>query len=132
MTYLLDTHTMLWAISEPEKLSPKVAEIIETPEKRILVSVVSLWEVSLKYSIGKLSLDGFLPEELPEICEKMDFDVVALQPKICATFHQLAAKHHKDPFDRMLIWQAKNLGFPILSKDEMVAMYRSEGITVIW
>jgi len=132
MTYLLDTHTLIWAIIDTSKLSPRVREILETPEHQIMASVVSFWEISLKYALGKMTIKHVMPEDFPVFCEKMDFITLPLDAETCANYHQLQAFYHKDPFDRMLIWQAKSLGMPILSKDEKIKLYESEGISVIW
>ncbi|MDO8366840.1 MAG: type II toxin-antitoxin system VapC family toxin [Saprospiraceae bacterium] len=132
MKYLLDTHAMVWAITETSKLSPSVREILEDPNHQILVSPVSFWEISLKYSLGKLELVGVLPEDLPSACSAMDFDIQPLEPNVASTLHYLKGAYHKDPFDRMLIWHAIYLKIPLISKDPVVAMYSSEGLAVVW
>jgi PIN domain nuclease of toxin-antitoxin system len=66
MNYLLDTHYMLWAIGDSKKLSKNVRDIMMNSENRILVSTISFWEVSLKNSLGKLTIEGFSPEDLPQ------------------------------------------------------------------
>lgn len=132
MKYLLDTHTLIWSILDPNKLSRKVKQIIETPDNQIFVSVISFWEISLKSSIGKLVLENVEPEDFPALCAQMDIEVVQLDAKVSSTYHHLKVFHHRDPFDRMLIWQAKQMGISILSKDEHIKMYESEGIEIIW
>ena len=67
MNYLLDTHTFLWTLFEPKKLSKSVSQVILSQENDIAVSVVAFWEISLKYSIGKLELYNVVPEEIPEV-----------------------------------------------------------------
>lgn len=132
MKYLLDTHTLIWSIVDPNKLSKKVKELIEAPENQIFVSTISFWEISLKASIGKLTLENVEPEDFPALCAQMDISVLSLDSITSSTYHQLKATHHRDPFDRMLIWQAKQLNVAILSKDEYIKMYESEGVQVIW
>lgn len=132
MKYLLDTHTLIWAITDPNKLSSKVREIIENPENQVFVSTISFWEISLKASIGKLSLENVEPEDFPALCTQMDIAVLSIDSITSSTYHQLKATHHRDPFDRMLIWQAIHLNIAILSKDEYIKMYESEGVKVIW
>lgn len=132
MTYLLDTHTLIWTITEPAKLSAKVRQIIELPDERILVSALTFWEISLKYALGKLILEGVAPEDFLEACKQLDIELLPLTAEIGATFHKLGVFYHKDPFDRMLAWQAKELGIPILSRDEELKKYESIGIAVIW
>ncbi len=132
MKYLLDTHTLIWSIIEPTKLSAKVRQIIEDPEQHIMVSVLSFWEISLKFALKKLELMHIQPGDFPAICEEMNIETLPLDAEQCATYHKLTKFYHKDPFDRMLIWQAKSLNIPILSKDEQIKQYESEGISVIW
>jgi PIN domain nuclease of toxin-antitoxin system len=132
MNYLLDTHTLIWAITEPEKLSARARQLIESPEQHVVVSAVTFWEISLKYALGKLILEDAEPEDFPRICLQMDIEILPLEPKICAGYHRLKVFHHKDPFDRMLIWLAKSENYTIVSKDKLMELYRSEGVPVIW
>lgn len=132
MKYLLDTHTLLWAITAPQKLSPTARQLIESPEQHIVVSAVTFWEISLKHSLGKLLLEGVMPEDFPKICLQMDIETLPLGPDVCANYHKLGTLHHKDPFDRMLIWLAKCENFAFISKDEAMKLYAPEGLTVIW
>ncbi len=117
---------------DPGKLSAKALEILENTENRVLVSSVSFWEISLKYSLGKLDLQGILPEQLPEITKQTGFELIELLPDEAATYHQLKANWHRDPFDRMLIWQALKSEITIISNDNYVARYKSVGLKVIW
>ncbi len=132
MKYLLDTHTLLWAIIEPTKLSKTAVRIIESPEHQIMVSAISFWEISLKFGMGKLNMEGVVPEMLLGICTEMRLEILALDANICATYHQLGTTYHKDPFDKMLIWQAKCLNIPLVSKDERIKLYESAGVKVVW
>lgn len=130
MIYLLDTHFMLWAIADSKKLSKKVKEVITNPENSIIVSVLSFWEVSLKSSLGKLEITGFEAEDLPEACLKVGFEIVALSAEDSSTYHKLKAIYHKDPFDRMLIWQAIQHDYSLISVDANVRKYVSEGLKI--
>jgi len=130
MTYLLDTHYMLWAITETKKLSSRVKEAITNPDNRIVVSAVSFWEVSLKSSIGKLELEGISPDDLPQACLAASFEIEDLKAEQSSTYHQLKATYHKDPFDRMLIWQAIRSNYTLISVDANVKKYTSEGLKV--
>jgi PIN domain nuclease of toxin-antitoxin system len=132
MNYLLDTHTLIWAITEPEKLSARARQLIESPEQQVVVSAVTFWEISLKYALGKLLLEKVEPDDFPGLCRQMDIKILPLEPKICAGYHRLKVFHHKDPFDRMLIWLAKCENYTIISKDEQMKLYQSEGVLIIW
>ena len=132
MSYLLDSHTLIWSILDQEKLSAKVRSILEDTDNRILVSAVSFWEISLKYALGKLNLQGIGPEQLPELAKQTGFELIAVSPEETATYHQLEASWHRDPFDRMLIWQAIQNKLTLVSKDSHIARYKSTRLKVIW
>lgn len=99
MKYLLDTHTLILAITDLNKLSSKAREIIENPENQVFVSTISFWGISLKASIGKLSLENVEPEDFPVLCTQMDIAVLSLDSITSSTYHQLKGTHHRDPFD---------------------------------
>ncbi len=130
MIYLLDTHYMLWTIADSKKLSKKVKEVITDPENSIIVSAISFWEVSLKSSLGKLEITGFAAEDLPDACLNMGFEIVTLSAEDSSTYHMLKAVYHKDPFDRMLIWQAIQNNYSMISVDKNVNKYVSEGLKI--
>ncbi|HLF35364.1 MAG TPA: type II toxin-antitoxin system VapC family toxin [Cyclobacteriaceae bacterium] len=130
MTYLLDTHYLIWALADTKKLSKNIKEIIVNPDHKIVISTVSFWEISLKSYLGKLNIIGFLPEDLPEACLEVGFDIECLSAKACSTYHKLKGAYHKDPFDRMLIWQAIQNDYTLISSDRNVIKYASEGLKV--
>jgi len=132
MKYLLDTHALLWAIISDDKLSKKAAHILHQPENEILVSSISFWEISLKFSLKKLRLIDVQPDDFPAACLKMGFSIVNMNAEDSSTYHQLSAKYHKDPFDRMLIWTAIRNNYIFISKDENAKKYESEGLKVMW
>lgn len=132
MSYLLDSHALIWAIIDPKKLSANVHEILENTNNRVLVSAVSFWEISLKYSLGKLDLRGISPQQLPEFARKIGFELIGLLPEECADYHNLEANWHRDPFDRMLICQAIQNKMTIISKDSYISKYQSVGLKVFW
>jgi PIN domain nuclease of toxin-antitoxin system len=132
MIYLLDTHALLWCIVDSKKLSSVARKIIEDQENTILVSAISFWEISLKYTLGKLDLLGISPNELPKLASDMGFELINLSPDEAASYNQLSENWHKDPFDKMLIWQAIKLDVSLISKDENVTKYTSMGLKVIW
>lgn len=132
MTYLLDTHTLIWAVTEPEKLSSTVRQILETTDNTILVSSVSFWEISLKHSIQRLILNGLMPEDFVEAARTTGFQRIDLDPTIASTYHCLTPVYHHDPFDRMLIWQALKGKYRLISKDKNIQQYTSEGLLLAW
>ena len=74
MNVLLDTHAFLWSLFTPEKLSKAAIRAIQSMHNDVAVSVVTFWEISLKYAIGKLELTGVMPEELPQFAELMNLE----------------------------------------------------------
>ena len=131
MTCLIDTHVFLWAVMEPKRLSRSHRDVLKEGSAQIFVSVVSFWEISLKYGIGKLDLRGVTPSELLPAAEKMDLRVLALEPEEAATFDQLPQTSHKDPFDRLIIWQAIRGNWPLLTADSKLQNYSAFGLKIV-
>src|SRR5437870_1948194 len=123
MNYLLDTHTFIWAISERTRLSVKAKQAIDNSNNSIFVSSVTFWEIALKFSISKFGIEGILPDVLPEIALTMGFQVIQLLPEEGASSYNLSLTTHKDPFDRILIWQAIKREYTFISKDARMNGY---------
>jgi len=133
MTGLIDTHTFIWAISDIKKLSERAFEMILNTDNDIFVSVVSFWEIALKTSIGKFSFEGIITNDLPEYARKMNFRILEMKAREACTFANLPLKdNHKDPFDRMIIWQAITEDMTLISKDKMFAQYKRNGLRLFW
>ncbi|PSL27875.1 type II toxin-antitoxin system VapC family toxin [Dyadobacter jiangsuensis] len=132
MTYLLDTHTLIWALTASHRLSTTVQSIMENESNDIVVSTLSFWEIALKRSVHKLTLDGFTPEDFVYASIAADFEILPLSIDLCSSFHKLSATHHKDPFDRMLIWQALHQKCALITVDRNIRKYTSEGLQVVW
>lgn len=132
MNYLLDTHTFIWAISERKKLSANVLNELDNNDNSIFVSAISFWEIALKFSIGKLQIAGSLPENLPELALKTGFQLIPLSADESASHYKLNLTTHKDPFDRMLVWQAIQRNLVLISKDNRVAQYGPAGLKIFW
>jgi PIN domain nuclease of toxin-antitoxin system len=121
---------MFWALADTKKLSRKEKDVITNPGNQIIISTISFWEVSLKASLGKLEIHGFSPEDLPGACIEIGFDIQPLTPEDSSTYHKLMATYHKDPFDRMLIWQAIRNNYTLISADSNARKYVSEGLKI--
>jgi PIN domain nuclease of toxin-antitoxin system len=126
--YLLDAHSFLWSAFDPEKLSRPVRAELANCSNPVYVSSVTLWEISLKAGIGKLTLTHCLPDELPEIADRMGYLSLPLEPHEAASFHRLPRYTHKDPFDRMMIWQAIQRKLNLISKDSAFDEYHLMGL----
>jgi PIN domain nuclease of toxin-antitoxin system len=132
MKYLLDTHTLIWTILESSKLSCKAADAISNKTNQIYVSSITFWEICIKMGCGKLVLGSLKSENLPKICRNWGFQLLALTPDQASTFQQITAKHHKDPFDRMLIWQSICHDLIFITDDQNIGKYKSDGLQVVW
>jgi PIN domain nuclease of toxin-antitoxin system len=132
MNYLLDTHALLWMLFEPDQLGLRAAACLKNPDMDVSVSVVSFWEISLKYATGKLQLSGVTPDDFPTIARQSGLDILPIADTDAATFHHLPRMEHKDPFDRLIIWQAISHKLTLLSQDRAFTPYRELGLKVLW
>ena len=117
--HIIDTHILLWLLSEPEKLSAQAKRILQ--EDDLCVSMASLWEIAIKQSNGKLELP-FSPEELYAICVERDIQVKQILPHHLNQLRTLP-KIHNDSFDRLIICQALADDIEILTKDTLIPKY---------
>ena len=132
MKLLLDTHAFLWAAFSPRKLSARARAAVVDSENAVAVSSLSFWELSLKFSLGKITLEGCTPDELPEVARQMRLDILQADAADMASFHGLPRLAHKDPFDRMIIWQAIRKGRALVSKEAAFEAYKDRGLSVCW
>ncbi len=132
MNLLLDTHGFLWSLFTPDRLSKRALREIKSPNNDVAVSVVTFWEISLKYAIGKLELTGVKPEELPDFAGQMNLETLPITAGEASSFHKLPRLSHKDPFDRIIIWQAIKRKMTLVSKDRDFKAYRKFGLRTFW
>ena len=133
MNYLLDTHAFIWAALETNKLSKNVRNVILNRSNDIFVSTISFWEISLKTRINKFSFENINIMDFPQYAKDMDFAILDMKEYEAITFHELPLKdNHKDPFDRMLIWQAITKDMTMISKDGLFEQYKENGLKIIW
>ena len=128
MQILLDTHMLIWFLNEPELLPKKADELIFYPANLIFVSSISLWEIAIKTSIGKLEIDVVIAD-LEAICERSNLIVVSFQAAHALAVAELAG-HHKDPFDRALIAQAQVDQMTLLTHDAVLGAYSGSVMVV--
>jgi len=114
---LLDTHLLLWALSDPKRLSAATRKRIDAAE--VFVSAASIWEVSIKAALGKLAAD---PVALLAEIEPAGFRLLPVTGEHAAAVARLPVMHN-DPFDRMLIAQAKTEPLLLLTNDAALAAY---------
>ena len=133
MKYLLDTHTFLWYLLNPEKLSPKVFDIINDEDTDIYVSTTTVWEIAIKVQINKLSLGNISVYHIPNVIKQLNF--TAINPDIYdyVSYADLPTKeNHRDPFDRMLIHTAIRNNLVVLSCDASFKQYEENGLQLLW
>lgn len=118
MSLLLDTQVLLWCLAEPSRLSRRTRRRIESATERVLVSVVSAWEIEVKRALGKLSA----PDDLERQLVERRFTELELRIEHVIELRTLP-ELHKDPFDRMLVAQAVFEDLTIVTADEMVRAY---------
>lgn len=124
MKFLLDTHTALWFARKSPKLSKKAYSAIYNFNNDIYISDISLWEIVIKLKIGKLKFDKSI-EELIAYFEKEKFSWLSLDKEHILETKNLAF-HHKDPFDRILIAQARIENLTVISCDQHFSSYNIE------
>ncbi len=121
MNYLVDTHILLWYMVGDKRIDHKIQNKIEDVKNTIFLSNVSLWEITIKLSIGKLKLKGTLAELKQYLNDKgfkiLEFDFEDLETLLNLPFH------HQDPFDRLIVAQAKTKNLEIITDDEQVKLY---------
>ena len=133
MICLMDSHVMLWHFDDNPALSTRARKVIADPQIDVYVSTVTFWELSLKHALGKLSLEGIEPEEFEENLHDSGLAIIGLNERESSSFHRLpAVPGHRDPFDRMLIWQAMCRGMTLISNDECFEPYRAFGLRLLW
>ena len=131
--YLLDTHTLIWAIVDKNKLSKPVLELLQDNDNLLFVSAVSFWEIAIKQGKGKLYLENFQIQNIPDYCRRLDIEQIPLMPEEAINYSNLPFfENHKDPFDRMLIYQCIRGNYTLISKDDKKSFYKSSGLEYIW
>jgi PIN domain nuclease of toxin-antitoxin system len=121
LNLLLDTHLLLWAAVSPERLPPGLADEISDPSNELVFSAASIWEVAIKSGLGRADFDvdvGLLRRGLTDN-GYLELPVAAAHAAAIAGLPPL----HKDPFDRMLIAQARVEGIELVTSDPVVAHY---------
>ena len=130
MRYLLDSHTF-FGISGSNELSSKAKNIIDAQNNDLLISIASLWEISIKYGLGKLVIEGSYDSIADDLTEN-EIEILPINfahTKVQATL----PFHHKDPFDRILVAQSISENIDLISKDDIFDKYfKGEAVKRIW
>jgi len=128
MKILLDTHIALWAVSDDSRLSLQARELIAAPRNLVWVSAVSVWEISIKHSLGhgEMPISG---AEALEFFRQSGYRMLPVSPEHAAAVENLPA-HHQYPFDRLLVAQSLTEPLRLLTHDATVARYSDTVIFV--
>jgi PIN domain nuclease of toxin-antitoxin system len=113
---LLDTHTLIWALTSPKNLTRKVSRLISDPSNDVLVSAASAWEISTKVRIGKLLEAADVEKDLLNAIDDADYTLLPITGAHALEAGRLTGKHG-DPFDRMIAAQSLDLDIAVLSRD---------------
>jgi PIN domain nuclease of toxin-antitoxin system len=119
---LLDTHVLLWAASAPEQLLPDARDALEDGQNDIVVSVVTAWEIAIKQSLGKLDLPRPAEDWVPEVLRRTGFELAEIGLAAALRVRALPW-HHRDPFARLLVAQALEDGYTIVTRDGVLSAY---------
>lgn len=124
---LLDTHTLLWFLEDSSRLPDNIKLVIEESD-RVAASIISLWEIAIKVSIGKLEL-RIAFDDLPNALETLAIEILPLSWTDIQRYVNLPL-HHRDPFDRLLIAQAISQSLTLVSADSILDRYSVQRLWV--
>jgi PIN domain nuclease of toxin-antitoxin system len=129
--YLIDTHTFLWFVENSPSLSKVSRNLIENKQNQILISIASVWEISIKTSIGKLQIKGTYTSVIDDLNDN-DIEILPIMFAHTVENNQLPF-HHRDPFDRIIAAQAIVENIDFISADAAFDSYFSgKSVKRIW
>jgi len=127
MTILLDTQTFIWFMEDASKLPANVKNIMNNDDNELLLSIATLWEMTIKMSIEKLKLSRNITE-IVNLSLENGFKILPIEPKHLISLFGLKYIH-RDPFDRMIIAQGISENIPVISSD---GVFKEYPVQVIW
>ena len=122
MRYLVDTSTLLWYLASDKTLSAENRALIDEPTNIAFVSVATLWELAIKFNIGKLASPYTFDEIVDVYLSRYNFTMLAIHVSHLKRYRTLPL-HHRDPFDRLLIAQSLVEGIPVITSDAAFDRY---------
>ena len=127
MNFLIDTHVLIWFITDNTNLPQEIKAQIENTDNKCYCSIASIWEMAIKHSIGKLELNL----DLREIIKITESSLIEILPVTIEHILQTSILpfHHRDPFDRLLIAQAQTENLTLVTKDAAFSAY---GVKITW
>lgn len=130
MKILIDTHYLLWSFLDTDKIKPSTYSELLNEENTVYYSQASLWEISIKYNLGKIVLNNLTPEELFAEIEDSFFVCKKLENNELVSFYKLPIEH-RDPFDRLMIWQCIQSDLLFATVDEEIGKYKKYGLRIL-
>ncbi len=130
MSILLDTHVLIWAAGKSEQLKPAVRAILADPDEQVFVSSISAVEIAIKWSRGRLKLPKHPFEFISEVLERASISQLAVTVRDACAVGDLPY-YHKDPFDRILVAQAKTNGLRLMTADQTLEKYDVD-VIALW
>ena len=130
MSILIDTHVFLWAAGVDGRLSDSARMLLEDPDLPIFFSVASAWEIAIKWSKGRLDLPGTPAEVTRNVIAAAGLLQLAVSMRDACAVAELPF-HHKDPFDRLLVAQARSNGLKLMTADPMLEKYDVD-VIALW
>jgi PIN domain nuclease of toxin-antitoxin system len=127
MDYLIDTHAVIWFITDNKSLPSKIKKLIEDIENNCFVSIATFWEIAIKKFLGRLDLGAEL-EVIFKLIEQSGFEILPITINHILENSSLE-HHHHDPFDRLMIAQAKCENLKIVTKDQFFGSYN---VPLVW
>jgi PIN domain nuclease of toxin-antitoxin system len=126
--YLLDTCAVLWALLDKHELSARAEDVMLTTTSPLYLSAISVWEITNKFNLGKLPHAASVAKDVVAACQRLRVEHLPLSVEH-AQIAGLLPYHHRDPFDRMLVAQAKHHKLTIISNDNVFKAYK---VKVLW
>jgi PIN domain nuclease of toxin-antitoxin system len=128
MNLILDTHVFLWYLQDDDQLTPPIANILESTENKLYLSIASLWEIAIKLGIGKLELE-YSFDDLQDALNQFDIQILPIEFPDTRQYLDLPL-HHRDPFDRILVSQSLRHGFTLVSRDAVLDAYNIDRLWI--
>lgn len=128
MSYLLDTHTLLWLLDNNPRLSAKACEVLAPPDSSRFISICSFWELAIKKSMNKVEM-SYAPADLMEKMPQLGISILGIKPEYVRELETLPY-HHRDPFDRLIIVTALVEKLIVVSADDKFKNYHP--VKTLW
>ncbi len=129
MRFLLDTHVWLWTLVSPDRIRPQVRSQLRDPSNTLFLSAASSWEIAIKYRIGKLPLPEPPARFIPARLARDGIAALAVEHHHAAALADLPL-HHRDPFDRLLLVQARLEQLTLVTADRPLRAYEADLLLV--